>query len=38
MTPYFANYRINLYLFKRTLPGLKTKAIIKNANKIKALY
>jgi hypothetical protein len=37
-TPYFANYRIHLYLFERTLPGPKAEAVIKNANEIKALY
>jgi hypothetical protein len=37
-TPYFANYRTHLNLFKHTLPRLKAEAIVKDADKIKALH
>jgi hypothetical protein len=37
-TPYFANYRKYLNLFKRTLPSLRAKAAIKSAEEIKKIY
>jgi hypothetical protein len=37
-TPYFANYRKYLNLFKRTLSSLRAKAAIKSAEEIKKIY
>jgi hypothetical protein len=37
-TPYFANHRKYLNLFKRTLPSPKAEAAIKSAEEIKKIY